>query len=48
VDGKPHTIITVLPEGFRFLDQTNLAMVLPHEDKSREDLTINFDLRGNA
>jgi predicted permease len=29
VDGKPHTIIGVLPESFRFLDQTSLAMVLP-------------------
>jgi predicted permease len=29
VDGKPHTIIGVAPEGFRFLDQTNLAMLLP-------------------
>jgi predicted permease len=29
VDGEPHTIIGVLPESFRFLDQTNLAMVLP-------------------
>jgi predicted permease len=29
VDGKPRTIIGVLPEGFRFLDQTNLAMLLP-------------------
>ena len=29
VDGKPHTIIGVAPESFRFLDQTNLAMFLP-------------------
>ncbi len=29
VDGKLHMIIGVLPEGFRFLDQTNLAMLLP-------------------
>src|SRR5262249_33490659 len=29
VDGKPRTIIGVLPEGFRFLDQTRLAMILP-------------------
>jgi predicted permease len=29
VDGKPRTIIGVLPESFRFLDKTNLAMVLP-------------------
>jgi putative ABC transport system permease protein len=29
VDGKLHTIIGVEPERFRFLDQTNLAMILP-------------------
>jgi predicted permease len=29
VDGKSHVIIGVLPEGFRFLDQTNLPMLLP-------------------
>jgi putative ABC transport system permease protein len=29
LDGKLHMIIGVLPESFRFLDQTNLAMVLP-------------------
>ena len=29
VDGKPRAIIGVLPEGFHFLDQTNLAMLLP-------------------
>src|SRR5262249_9801123 len=29
LDGKLHTIIGVLPESFRLLDQTNLTMVLP-------------------
>src|SRR5215475_96381 len=29
VDGKPHAIIGVLPESFRFLDQSDLAMLLP-------------------
>ena len=29
VNGKPHTIIGVLPQSFRFLDDTNLAMLLP-------------------
>jgi len=29
VDGKPRAIIGVAPEGFRFLDQTRLAMILP-------------------
>ncbi|NOT63222.1 MAG: ABC transporter permease, partial [Acidobacteria bacterium] len=29
VDGKPRAIIGVLPQGFRFLDMNNLALVLP-------------------
>ncbi|MBO0723557.1 MAG: ABC transporter permease, partial [Blastocatellia bacterium] len=29
IDGKPHAIIGVLPESYRFLDLTNLALVLP-------------------
>jgi putative ABC transport system permease protein len=29
LDGKPHAIIGVLPQRFRFLDMTNLAMLLP-------------------
>ena len=29
VNGKPHTIIGVLPQSFRFMDNTNLAMLLP-------------------
>jgi predicted permease len=29
VDGKPHTIIGVLPQSFRFLDSTDLAILLP-------------------
>jgi predicted permease len=29
VDGKPRAIIGVLPQRFRFLDMTNLAMLLP-------------------
>jgi predicted permease len=29
VDGKPSTIIGVLPQRFRFLDMTNLAILLP-------------------
>jgi predicted permease len=29
VDGKPSTIIGVLPQRFRFLDMTNLGMLLP-------------------
>jgi predicted permease len=30
-DGKLHTIIGVLPERFRFLDQTDLALLLPRK-----------------
>ena len=29
VDGKPHTIIGVLPQSFRFLDNADVAMLLP-------------------
>ncbi len=29
VDGKPHTIIGVLPQSFRFLDNTQLSILLP-------------------
>ena len=29
VDGKSHTIIGVLPAGFRFLDQANLDLIIP-------------------
>ena len=29
VDGKPSTIIGVLPQRFRFLDMTNLGILLP-------------------
>ncbi len=29
VNGKPHTIIGVLPQSFRFLDDTKLAILLP-------------------
>jgi predicted permease len=29
VDGKPRSIIGVAPESFRFLDKSNLAMILP-------------------
>ncbi|HZU31063.1 MAG TPA: ABC transporter permease [Candidatus Angelobacter sp.] len=29
VDSKPHTIIGVLPQSFRFLDNTDLAILLP-------------------
>jgi predicted permease len=29
IDGKPRTVIGVLPKRFRFLDMTNLAMLMP-------------------
>jgi len=29
VDGRPRTIIGVLPPSFRFLDKTTLALLLP-------------------
>jgi predicted permease len=35
VDGKPSTIIGVLPRNFRFLDMTNLGMLLPLRPKTQ-------------
>ena len=39
VDGKPRTIIGVLPKGFHFLDQRDPALVLPFQwDRSKTEL----------
>ena len=39
VDGKPRTIIGVLPKGFHFLDQRDAALVLPFQwDRSKTEL----------
>jgi predicted permease len=48
LDGKPHTIIGVLPEGFRFLDQTNLAMVLPRKLNRGQSYLNHFQNGGIA
>lgn len=40
VDGKPHTIIGVLPQSFRFLDYTDLALLLPMKP-ARTGPTVN-------
>ena len=48
VDGKPRTIIGVLPKGFRFLDQQEIALVIPFQwDRSKIKLG-NFSQRGVA
>lgn len=43
VDGKPHTIIGVLPQSFRFLDNTGLAMLLPLKIDHAADRIDNWD-----
>ena len=48
VDGKPRTIIGVLPRGFHFLDQTDPALILPFQwDRSKTRLG-NFNERALA
>jgi predicted permease len=48
LDGKPHTIIGVLPRSFRFLDNTELAMLLPLKlDRAGADIN-NWDYVGIA
>ncbi|MGH9937132.1 MAG: ABC transporter permease, partial [Blastocatellia bacterium] len=48
VDGKPHAIIGVLPESFRFLDQTNLALILPLKFNREKTFLGEFRYEGIA
>src|SRR5262249_15518117 len=48
LDGKLHTIIGVLPEGFRFLDQTNIAMLLPRKLDRGQSYLNHFQNGGIA
>src|SRR5215475_830018 len=48
VDGKPHTIIGVAPEGFRLPDQTNLAMILPMKLNREKTYLGTFAFSGIA
>ena len=48
VDGKPHTIIGVLPQSFRFLDNTELAMLLPLKVDNAGARIDNWDFVGIA
>ncbi|MBO0722111.1 MAG: ABC transporter permease, partial [Blastocatellia bacterium] len=48
LDGKLHTIIGVLPEGFRFLDQSNLALVLPLKLDREKAFLGSFQYQGIA
>ena len=48
VDGKPRTIIGVLPQGFHFLDQQDAALIVPFQwDRSKTKLG-NFSQRALA
>jgi putative ABC transport system permease protein len=43
VNGKPHTIIGVLPQSFRFLDITGLSILLPMKlNRAMADLNWNY------
>jgi predicted permease len=48
LDGNLHTIIGVLPEGFRFLDQSNLALVLPLKLDREKAFLGSFRFQGIA
>jgi putative ABC transport system permease protein len=48
VNGKPRAIIGVAPEGFRFLDQTDLAMLLPLKLNREKTFLGNFGFWGIA
>jgi predicted permease len=48
VDGKPHTIIGVLPRNFRFLDNAELAMLLPLKVENAGARIDNWDFAGIA
>ncbi len=48
VDGKPHVIIGVAPEGFRFLDQTNPAVILPMKLNREKTYLGNYFYGGIA
>jgi putative ABC transport system permease protein len=48
VDGKPRVIIGVAPEGFRFLDQSNLAVILPLKLNREKTFLGGYGLQGIA
>ncbi|HTV55441.1 MAG TPA: ABC transporter permease, partial [Terriglobia bacterium] len=48
VDGDPETIIGVLPKGFQFLDDDNLAMLLPFKLDRAKTYLGDFGLDGVA
>ena len=48
VNGRASTVIGVLPQSFRFLDRSNLAMLLPMRLNRQETTLFYFTLRGIA
>src|SRR5262245_29471182 len=48
VDGKPRSIIGVMPESFRFLDKTNPALLLPAKINREKTLLGEFRYEGIA
>ena len=48
INGRPHTVIGVMPEGFKFPETQQLWVPLaPYEEKSRRDARYQPDLRAN-
>jgi predicted permease len=48
VDGKPHTIVGVLPQSFRFLDYADLALLLPMKLEREGPALNNWNYVGIA
>jgi predicted permease len=48
IDGKPEAIIGVMPQRFRFLDRTNLAVILPLQLNRAKTYLGNFSYQGIA
>jgi predicted permease len=48
VDGKPREIIGVLPQGFQFLDESNLSLVVPFKWDRNKIKLGNFSYRALA
>src|SRR6266545_667984 len=48
VDGNPRAIIGVAPEGFRFLDRTNLSMLLPLKSNRERTYLGSYNFGGIA
>jgi predicted permease len=48
VDGKPHAVIGVMPQGFQFLNITDAEVILPHKFDRSKIFLGNFSFQGVA